>query len=212
MSCSHALSLASRAALATAAARLLALVEMHDAATRDAEQLEASFETFQGLLAGVGSLEDIDARVDALAAQGKLDPALLLTASKMYMSVKESPYTGEEVKDVMAHLYWRMKASMAALQPPEVRILKHLLALEDPLERRSGLEQAFTPGPELSTGGEDQLCTTPEALLRLMGGVLAAYDAQRGRATMAGQAAELMTPAVIERMRALQAEVQDRYT
>ncbi len=54
------------------------------------------------------SVEDIDRKLDALVAAGKVDPALLLTTSKMYMSVKESPYTSEEVKDIMAHLYWRV--------------------------------------------------------------------------------------------------------
>jgi hypothetical protein len=69
-----------------------------------------SFETFQDLLRGATSYEDIDAKVAALASAGKLDPALLLTTSKMYMSVKESPYTSEEVKDIMAHLYWKASA------------------------------------------------------------------------------------------------------
>jgi hypothetical protein len=191
---------AQREELATAAARLLALVEMHDSAVKDAATLESSFETFQSLLASATSYEDIDAKIDAMAGEGKLDPALLLTASKMYMSVKESDYTSEEVKDIMAHLYWKarhagrachartalagggsadalrcanatlrvspllqMKASMAELQPPEVRILKHLLSMEDPLERRAGYEQAFTPGPELNAGQEDMLCTCVRA-------------------------------------------------
>jgi hypothetical protein len=137
----------------------------------------------------------------------------------------------------------QMKASMAELQPPEVRILKHLLSMEDPLERQSGMEQAFTPGPELNAGQEDMLstcvaarvwqgaacvremwrltcvcahacspaCSTPEALVAVMTGVLNAYEAQRGRATMAGQAAEFMTPQVIDRMRLLQAEVREKF-
>ena len=49
-------------------------------------------------------------------------------------------------------------------------------------------------------------------MLTLISGVLGAYDAQRGRSSMAGQAAELMTPAVIERMRLLEAEIRDRFT
>lgn len=61
------------------------------------------------MLAGATSVQEIDNRVDALLAAGKVDPALVLTASKMYMSVKESSYTSEEVKDVMAHLYWRVR-------------------------------------------------------------------------------------------------------
>jgi hypothetical protein len=47
--------------------------------------------------------------------------------------------------------------------------------------------------------------------MAIMTGVLNAYEAQRGRATMAGQAAEFMTPQVIERMRLLQAEVREKF-
>ena len=97
-----------REELASAAARLSALVEMHDTAVRDADQLDDSFKRFQELLSGVSSLADMDTKLDALLASGSVDPALLLTTSKMYMSVKESPYTSEEVKDIMAHLYWRV--------------------------------------------------------------------------------------------------------
>ena len=128
------------------------------------------------MLSGVSSLADVDTKLDALILAGKLDPALLLTTSKMYMSVKESPYTSEEVKDIMAHLYWRvcircclpphclslgtqMKSSMAELQPPEVRILKHFLSTEDPMERSSLMDSAFTPGPELTVGETDYLNT-----------------------------------------------------
>jgi len=133
--------LRARADLATAAARLLALVEMHDIAVKDAEQLDEargakalfsgallmrsspplpfqSFTKFQDLLAGVSSVEDIDKKLDALMSAGKVDPALLLTTSKMYMSVKESPYTSEEVKDIMAHLYWRVRTSGACACAP----------------------------------------------------------------------------------------------
>ena len=118
-----------------------------------------SFNAFQSLLKDVSSYEEIDAKVAGLAQRGELSPALMLTASKMYMSVKESPYTSEEVKDIMGHLYWRMKASMAELQPPAVRILKHILSMDDPAARQAALEQAFTPGPEMAMGQDDMLYT-----------------------------------------------------
>lgn len=46
----------------------------------------------------------------------------------------------------------------------------------------------------------------------MIGTVVRTYDAQRGRVTMTGQAAELMTPAVIERMRMLEDELRMRFT
>jgi hypothetical protein len=42
-------------------------------------------------------------------------------------SVKESIYTKEGIKDVMAHWYVKMKETTAAQRPPDVRILKYLL-------------------------------------------------------------------------------------
>jgi len=49
-------------------------------------------------------------------------------------------------------------------------------------------------------------------MLAVISTVLRTYDAQRGRVTMTGQAAELMTPAVIERMRLLEDEMRMRFT
>ena len=44
-------------------------------------------------------------------------------------------------------------------QPKDVRILKHLVSLDDPTEIRDALEKAFTPGPELGTPDMDYLST-----------------------------------------------------
>lgn len=55
----------------------------------------------------------------------------------------------------MAHLYFKAKETAAAEQPPEVRILKHLLTMEDPMERNEAMDQAFEPG-EAGKDGADQ--------------------------------------------------------
>ena len=57
----------------------------------------------------VESIEDADKRLDELAAQGRLDPALLLMMAKAHAAAKESSYTKEETKDVMAHLYFKAR-------------------------------------------------------------------------------------------------------
>jgi hypothetical protein len=49
------------------------------------------------------------------------------------------------------------------MQPPEVRILKHLLSEEDARQRRADLASAFEPGPELETEAQDFLCTCARA-------------------------------------------------
>lgn len=57
----------------------------------------------------VESIEDADKRLDELAAQGRLNPALLLMMAKAHAAAKESSYTKEETKDVMAHLYFKAR-------------------------------------------------------------------------------------------------------
>ena len=45
------------------------------------------------------------------------------------------------------------------MQPPEVRILKHLLTIESPADRAEQMRGAFTPGLELETEQQDFLHT-----------------------------------------------------
>lgn len=56
----------------------------------------------------VNSIEEADRKIDELAAGGMLSPALLLTMAKAYAGVKETDLTKEEVKDIMAHLYFKV--------------------------------------------------------------------------------------------------------
>lgn len=56
------------------------------------------------------------------------------------------------------------------------------------------------------------MCRTPERLLTTMDAVLQAFDSQRGKNSMAGEAAGLMHPDVINRMRRLQQLVQQHFT
>ena len=201
---------AERDALARTAARLISICEAFDEATKDQETLEEAAENFKELLE-VETLEEMNQKIEEMSQQGKMDPALVLTAAKAYMSVKESPYVEEEVKDVMAHLYFKMKETMGRQQPKEVRILKFLLAMEDPREIRNGLEEAFTPGPELTTEDEDYLFCEAPALLKTIDAVLDAYEQQQGKASITGQAAELMQPEVIEKMKTIKGQIEANF-
>ena len=51
------------------------------------------------------------------------------------------------------------------MQPPEVRILKHLLTLEDPQRLADELAAAFEAGPNLATEQQDFLSTCAPATL-----------------------------------------------
>ncbi|KAL6781134.1 CGL143 [Auxenochlorella protothecoides x Auxenochlorella symbiontica] len=206
-------------ALATLSTNLAALVTAHDSVLSDESALGAARASLAELLS-VGSMEEADAKIDSLAASGRLDPALLLTLGRAYNGVKESEYTREEVKDVMAHLYFKAKESFAAQAPVEVRILKHLLSVDSPSDRAVLLDQAFQPGATLVQSGVDMLSTTPGALLNAIANVLALFDkATQGvhvgdsdPSSLASQAAAMMQPEVIARMRDLAALIRKKYT
>jgi len=200
-----------REELVTLAARIASTCDALDKAAENQEAVEQAGQTLQKLLE-VESLQEADKMIDELAASGGLNPALMLTAAKAYNSVKESPYVEEEVKDVMAHLYFKMKETSGRQQPPEVRILKYILSMEDPLQRKEALDAAFTPGPPVETPQEDYLCTTPERLLVTVQTVLQTYDSQKTtRMGLTGEAAELMSPQVIERMREIETEIEKEF-
>ncbi|CAL8466136.1 g5672 [Coccomyxa elongata] len=197
--------------LAEMVTKILALVTAFDEVSANQEAMQDAALQFDGLLQ-VGSLEEADGKIDELAAAGKLDPALLLTMAKAYAAAKETDKTQEEVKDIMAHLYFKAKESFAQMQPPEVRILKHLLSLDDPRQRSDELAAAFQPGPELETKTHDFLSTTPQKLLAAMDLILETYERSAGSAGMLGQAGALMNPEVIKTLRDIQAIVRKSYT
>ena len=58
----------------------------------------------------MNSIDEADRRIDDLAASGQLSPALLLTMAKAYAGARDSSMTREEVKDIMAHLYFKARA------------------------------------------------------------------------------------------------------
>ncbi|EIE21209.1 hypothetical protein COCSUDRAFT_17991 [Coccomyxa subellipsoidea C-169] len=192
-------------------ATILALVTAYDEVSANKAAMEDAALQFDGLLQ-VGSLEEADTKIDDLAATGKLDPALLLTMAKAYAAAKETDKTQEEVKDIMAHLYFKAKESFAKMQPPEVRILKHLLSVEDPRQRVEELRAAFEPGPELETATQDFLSTTPEKLLGTIEVIVATYERSAGSTSMVGQAGALMNPEVITRLKDIQAVVRKQFT
>ena len=198
--------------LAAIGAQLAILVDAYDSVVEDTHALELASESFADLLQSE-SMEMAEAKLDDLAASGKLDPALLLTMAKAYSGVKETDITKEEVKDIMAHLYFKAKEKFASQAPPEARILKFLLTVESESDRMSLLEQAFQPGAEFSTSNEDYLHTTPAALHNTIENILMMYDSNRGVSgnSMASQASSLMNPEVIQEIRKLKDLVFSKY-
>ena len=73
----------------------------------------------------------------------------------VYLTWEPAPPLLPQVKDIMAHLYFKAKESFAAQAPPEVRILKFLLTVDSRRDRATLLDQAFEPGepPRPRRGG-----------------------------------------------------------
>lgn len=210
--------------LAALGTQLSVLVEAYDRVAEDTQALDVATQNFADLLQSE-TMDAAEAKLDQLAASGRLDPALLLTMAKAYSGVKETDITKEEVKDIMAHLYFKAKEKFASQAPAEARILKFLLGVEEGAWREL-LEQAFSSSGSSSSsggggesiaggGGEDYLSTTPDALVNTIENILMVYDSaggvqaasvaaeSGGPSSMAGQAAGLMNPEVIDRMRRL---------
>ena len=64
-----------------------------------------------------------------------------------------------QVKDILFHLYNVSIGNLQRLVPKEVRILRHIISLEDPKEQISALSAAFSPGDELEGNDIDLLYT-----------------------------------------------------
>lgn len=59
----------------------------------------------------------------------------------------------------MYHLYMVARGNMQRLVPKEVRIIRHILSIEDPKEQFAALTEAFSPGDELEGKDADMLYT-----------------------------------------------------
>ena len=59
----------------------------------------------------------------------------------------------------MPQLYNATRGNMSRLVPKEVRILRHLLSINDPQERSAEMKNAFTLGLELEGKDVDELYT-----------------------------------------------------
>lgn len=134
-----------RAALSAVATQVAALVTAHDAVLGDEGALAGAKRSLGDLLSS-SSIEEADAKIDAMAAEGRLSPATVLALARAYNGVNESAYTKEEVKDVMAHLYFKARETYFSQAPPEIRILKYLLTIPSDRDRELLLDAAFQPG------------------------------------------------------------------
>merc|ERR1712224_80274 len=83
-----------------------------------------------------------------------------------YSSVKESPYCKTEVGEVVACVYTELQKLLFWTKPAEIKILKHLMKIEDPLKLSTELERAIVPGTYVESRTHDYLSANPELLLK----------------------------------------------
>merc|ERR1712066_1039809 len=96
------------------------------------------------LLASTSSLDLAEKKIDDMATAGLVDIPFALIVSKAYSSVKESSYANSEVAYVMMNIYFKVQELLANNKPIEIRILKYLLTLEDPMIIENELNRALT--------------------------------------------------------------------
>ncbi|KAL6646792.1 hypothetical protein ACP70R_015486 [Stipagrostis hirtigluma subsp. patula] len=149
-------------------------------------------------------------KIDDLAEKKELDSALVLMLSKAWSAAKGTDITKSEAKDIMFHLYMTAVANLQRQMPKDIRILKHLIMIEDPEERLSALNDAFTPGPELQGENVDTLYTSPEVLHTWARAIVDAYYNSR-EGTLLRQARDLMNPKIIKRVEEIVKIIKDNY-
>jgi hypothetical protein len=160
----------------------------------------------------ISSIEEADAKMAALAASGRIDPAFLQISAKAYGAARDTNMTLDEAKWVSYRLYVRARDYFDRQQPKEKRILEYLVSMRDRAERSRQLDAAVTPGPSRFTDSHDFLWTTPARLYAVLDGTLRAYDAMADAAAQRlGASGEATTPWKVTAMRELRGEIRRRY-
>ncbi|KAF4384220.1 uncharacterized protein At4g37920 [Cannabis sativa] len=187
----------------------LAAVQAYDAANESIEALNNAELKLQDII-NSPSVDAACRKIDNLAAKNQLDSALVLMITKAWSAAKESNMMKDEVKDVLYHLYMTARGNLQRLVPKEIRILKYLLTIEDPDERLSTLNDAFTPGEELEGKDVDCLYTTPEQLHTWIKAIVDAYHLS-SEGTLIREARDLMNPKIIQKLEELKRVVENKF-
>ncbi|CAM8996956.1 unnamed protein product [Rhodiola kirilowii] len=187
----------------------LAAVQVHDNASESHEALRAAELKLQDII-NSPSVDAACKKIDSLAERNQLDSTLVLMITKAWSAAKETDMAKDEAKDVLYHLYKTALGNLQRLMPKEIRIVKYLLTVDDPLEQVSALNDAFTPGIEVEGQDVDSLYTTPEKLHTWITTIVNAYhNSQEG--TLLREARDLMNPEVIKKMEQMKMLIEKKF-
>eukprot|EP00271_Cylindrocystis_brebissonii_P023483 TRINITY_DN9769_c0_g1_i1.p1 TRINITY_DN9769_c0_g1~~TRINITY_DN9769_c0_g1_i1.p1 ORF type:complete len:743 (-),score=174.47 TRINITY_DN9769_c0_g1_i1:830-3058(-) len=195
--------------LAAMATRVLTAVNSHDVFVEDQVSLQGAEAKFADIL-NQPDLKSACNKIDELAGKGQLDSTLMLLITKAWAASKESSMMKEEVKDTMYYLYQQARGNLQRLVPPEVRIMRHLITLDDPREQYAMLTEAFCPGDELQGKDVDYLSTTPEKLLQWVKHVVDSFYTHTGSSLIL-EARRLMKPGIITKLEILKDLIEKEF-
>ncbi|CAN6285696.1 unnamed protein product [Urochloa humidicola] len=188
-------------------AKCLSAIHAYDC-TLEQLDIESAQSKFDDIL-NSSSLEDACDKIKSLAKAKELDSSLILLINRAWAAAKDSTTMKDKVKDIMYHIYTTTKESLKIISPPEMKLLKYLLNIEDPEERFGALATAFSPGDEREAKDDDALYTTPSELHKWIKMMLDSYHLNKETDFM--DARKMSDPVIIQRLTLLKETIEEEY-
>ncbi|KAL6841234.1 hypothetical protein ACP4OV_028752 [Aristida adscensionis] len=189
-------------------AKCLSAIHAYDC-TLEQLDIESAQLKFDDIL-NSSSLDDACHKIKSLAKAKELDSSLILLINRAWAAAKDSTTMKDEVKDIMYHIYTTTKESIKSISPPEMKLLKYLLNIEDPEERFGALAAAFSPGDEREAKDEDALYTTPNELHKWVKMMLDSYNLNKEETDFM-DARKMSDPVIIQRLTLLKETIEEEY-
>ncbi|EER88460.1 hypothetical protein BDA96_10G206400 [Sorghum bicolor] len=189
-------------------AKCLSAIHAYDC-TLEQLDIESAQLKFDDIL-NSSSLDGACDKIKSLAKAKELDSSLILLINRAWAAAKESKTMNDKVKDIMYHIYTTTKESLKSISPPEMKLLKYLLNIEEPEERFGALATAFFPGDEHEAKDEDALYTTPKELHKWIKMLLDSYHLNKEETDfMDGR--KMSDPVIIQRLTLLKETIEEEY-
>ncbi|CAN6236885.1 unnamed protein product [Urochloa humidicola] len=189
-------------------AKCLSAIHAYDC-TLEQLDIESAQSKFDDIL-NSSSLEDACDKIKSLAKAKELDSSLILLINRAWAAAKDSTTMKDKVKDIMYHIYTTTKESLKIISPPEMKLLKYLLNIEDPEERFGALATAFSPGDEREAKDEDALYTTPNELHKWIKMMLDSYHLNKEETDFM-DARKMSDLVIIQRLTLLKETIEEEY-
>ncbi|WCJ32037.1 hypothetical protein M5689_013482 [Euphorbia peplus] len=198
-----------RDALARLGTRCLSAISAFDSTLENVETFDTAQSKFDDIL-NSPSIDVACDKIKSLAKAKELDSSLILLINSAWAAAKDSATMKNEVKEIMYQLYKATKSSLRSIAPQEIKLLKHLLNIEDPEERFAALATAFCPGDEREAKDPYALYTTPKELHKWIKIMLDAYHLNV-EDTDLREVKQMAQPIVIQRLFILKETIEEEY-